>query len=114
MRLRARAARERRARLEAETIAERFAVRGLGVALAIDDSGTEYASFSYLRRLPVDVLKIDRSFVTDVAAAARDAAIVVGIVAMARALGVRTVAEGVETLEQARALHSSLVGAPGA
>ena len=79
------------------------ALRGLGVALAIDDFGTEYASVSYLRRLPVDVLKIDRSFVTDVAVAARDAAIVVGIVAMARALGVRAVAEGVEPLEQARA-----------
>jgi EAL domain-containing protein (putative c-di-GMP-specific phosphodiesterase class I) len=80
-------------------------LRRLGVALAIDDFGTEYSSFSYLRRLPVDVLKIDRSFVIEVADGARNAAIVAGIVAMARALRIRTVAEGVETVEQARALR---------
>ncbi len=80
-------------------------LRRLGVALAIDDFGTEYASFSYLRRLPVDVLKIDRSFVTDVDDSPRDAAIVGGIVAMARALGIRTVAEGVETAGQASVLR---------
>ena len=80
-------------------------LRQLGVALAIDDFGTEYASFSYLRRLPVDVLKIDRSFITGVADTARDSAIVAGIVAMARALGIRTVAEGVETVEQATGLR---------
>ncbi len=79
-------------------------LRRTGVALAIDDFGTEFASFSYLRRLPVDVLKIDRSFVTHVAETDRDAAVVAGIVAMARALGIRTVAEGVETAEQAGVL----------
>ena len=82
-------------------------LRRLGVALAIDDFGTEYASFSYLRRLPVDVLKIDRSFVRDLGDSPRDAAIVGGIVAMARALGIRTVAEGVETAEQAAVLRGA-------
>ena len=83
------------------------ALRALGVQLAIDDFGTEYASFDYLRRLPVDVVKIDRSFVTGVADIPRDAALIAGIVAMARALGVRTVAEGVETDAQARVRRSA-------
>ena len=82
-------------------------LRALGVQLAIDDFGTEYASFDYLRRLPVDVVKIDRSFVTNVADIPRDAALIAGIVAMARALGVRTVAEGVETDAQAKVLSDA-------
>lgn len=81
-------------------------LRDLGVRLAIDDFGTAYSTFSYLQRLPIDVLKIDRSFVVGVGSVARDDAIVAGIVAMARALGLETVAEGVETAAQAAAIAS--------
>jgi len=81
------------------------ALRDIGVRLAIDDFGVGYSSLSYLRRLPVDTLKIDRSFVAEVGSTARDEAIISGIVAMARALDVRVVAEGVETVQQAAALR---------
>ncbi len=80
------------------------ALRDLGVGLAIDDFGVQYASFSYLRRLPADEVKIDRCFVTQVESDPRDRAVLAGIVTMARALGMKTVAEGVETAGQARVL----------
>ncbi len=80
-------------------------LRALGVRLAIDDFGQEYSSFAYLRRLPVDVLKIDRSFIAGVGLVARDEALVGAIVGVARALGMRTIAEGVETTTQAAALR---------
>ncbi|HEU0103239.1 MAG TPA: bifunctional diguanylate cyclase/phosphodiesterase [Mycobacteriales bacterium] len=79
-------------------------LRADGVRLAIDDFGQEYSSFAYLRRLRVDVLKIDRSFVTGVGTVARDDALLAALVGVARALGLRTVAEGVETPVQAAAL----------
>ena len=81
-------------------------VKRVGVSIAIDDFGTGHSSLSQLRRLPVDQLKIDRSFVTAVDAEAGDRAIVRAIVSMAHALGMRTVAEGIETEGQLHVLRA--------
>lgn len=81
-------------------------LKGLGVQLAIDDFGTGYSSLSYLKHFPVDTLKIDRMFVESLGRDAADAAIAQMIITLAHTLDLHTVAEGVETSAQQRALHA--------
>jgi diguanylate cyclase (GGDEF)-like protein len=82
-----------------------LAIRALGVTIAIDDFGTGFSSLNYLAKLPVDTLKIDRSFVVEMVSAAGGLTLVSVIINLARALKLNTVAEGVETEEQLRQLR---------
>ncbi|MCU1595168.1 MAG: diguanylate cyclase/phosphodiesterase with sensor(s) [Frankiales bacterium] len=88
-----------------ETMEVLRGLQGLGVRLHVDDFGTGFSSLSYLKRFPVDALKIDRSFVDGVGTDPEDGAIVQAILALASSLGMDTVAEGVETAGQLQALQ---------
>jgi diguanylate cyclase len=90
------------------TVSLLHTLRQMGIRLSIDDFGTDYSSLSYLKRFPVNTLKIDRTFIADITADADDAAITRAIISMGHSLRLRVIAEGVETREQLeflRALH---------
>ena len=87
------------------SIASLQAIRDLGVTVALDDFGTGFSSLSYLAKLPLDTLKVDRSFVADMVSGPQGLAMVSTIVNLAHALKLKVVAEGVETEEQARLLR---------
>jgi diguanylate cyclase (GGDEF)-like protein len=83
-----------------QTVFKLHALKRLGIRLAVDDFGTGYSSLAYLKRFPIDVLKIDRAFVNGITHAGHDSAIVHTVVSLARALGLRTTAEGIEERSQ--------------
>jgi diguanylate cyclase (GGDEF)-like protein/PAS domain S-box-containing protein len=85
---------------EEETLLMLHTLRAYGVRLAIDDFGTGYSSFSYLKRFPIDVLKIDKTFIDDIPIEPNDMAITSAIITMGLALGFQVLAEGTESIEQ--------------
>src|SRR6185503_4595059 len=82
-------------------------LRALGVKISVDDFGAGYSSLSYLQRLPIDILKLDRSFVEESKTSSGNASLVKGIVSLAHGLGMRVTAEGIETEEQLDLVHRS-------
>ena len=87
-----------------ENIEKLRSLHACGIGLALDDFGTGYSSLTYLRKLPVDVVKIDKSFIDSIADESAQVALVASVIQMAHVLGLKVVAEGVETLEQRNAL----------
>jgi len=96
---------ETAALLQIDTVAQTLReLRGLGLTISLDDFGTGYSSLTYLRRLPLNTLKIDQSFVSGMMDEAGDLAIVQGVIGLARSFGYRVIAEGVETEGQGQML----------
>jgi EAL domain-containing protein (putative c-di-GMP-specific phosphodiesterase class I) len=87
-----------------KTLSTLHRLKELGVRIAMDDFGTGYSSLSYLRSFPFDKIKVDRAFVSDLKASSEHIVIVQAVVSIARALGMTTTAEGVETEEQQKFL----------
>ena len=91
------------------TLARMMLLKALGVRIAIDDFGTGYSSLAYLRQFPIDILKIDRSFVSGIANSQESAALVHTLVQLGKVLGIETIAEGVETDHQRTQLETERV-----
>lgn len=87
------------------TIATLTALKAMGICITIDDFGTGYSSLAYLRRFPIDKLKIDIAFIRDIATSEDDATIALAIISMAHSLKLTVIAEGVETMDQLLYLH---------
>ena len=91
-------------------IARMLELKALGVAFAVDDFGTGYSSLSYLKRFPIDILKVDKSFVDDVGDSDQGAALAEAIVQLGKSLNLDTVAEGIEKSRQVDGLRASVAG----
>src|SRR6266852_2170670 len=86
------------------------ALKDMGIQIAIDDFGTGYSSLSYLRKFPINVLKVDQSFVHEISADPVGNSLVCAVISMGKSLGHRVIAEGVETREQVAFLQSQHCG----